>query len=1223
MAITCPQCGCLLPVDAPGGLCVRCLAMTFFGGDSSDDLLSAGYEVEEELLAPNGERVGNYQLIEPLGEGGFGIVYRAEQIWPIRRTVALKLIKPGMDSKAVLGRFEAERQALGMMEHPHIARVLDAGMTGDGRPFFAMELVDGEAITTVCQRRALGLRRRLELFGQLCGALEHAHAKGVIHRDIKPSNVLLGERDGCLSVTVIDFGIAKALGEELTGHTLYTNPRQILGTPEYMSPEQAVSGGLDVDTRTDVYSLGAVLYEMLTGVPPVGVKPGERGSMLSWVQAIEGQIPEAPSRRMREMTQDGQTTRALKRGSGDGLDWVVLKALAKDRERRYQTVRELGEDVKRYLADEPVQARPPSFRYEAGRFLRRHRVAAMAVFTVLLAILTAVGVSLFMAMKAERAEEEVRRAFSMADSAASVDRDSESYGMVTARLCRALRTDPENDEARLRLLTLMAEGPVGVLDGASLMHFDTVWKARFLPPDDGRIVTAASRSGTLALWRYGEGGAEREQSFVLPGALNAFDVSKDGRWALSATATSDGSVARVWSLEGAEPRTEVFRIVDGPAFVSEMVFSPDGGTLYSAATSGELRAWSAATGERKWEWKGEVALRAVAVSNDGRWVAAGHEDKQMSVHDAKTGALMWREAVQRFPVKGVAFSKDDRYALATRGDTYVTRTEVELKPGQERTKLRYEQHFLVNDFAQDPKGERVITGGRDAWVRLRHEDGDFINSIEVAGSVQALAFNHSGDLLAVGTREPHPGVGLLNGKTCEVLRHPLTLARGAIGMSFSHDGKRLLVVSQTSDVLCFDIRPRAMKPMDLEAGAGIASAGFLSDGRVLAWMKDGRVRCWAPDGSEVLPSLIAGGLMDWNCKAGVAISKTLSRRVMLVDLASGKPPSALDFPAVVHRARLSPRGNYVVLGSEDAAGWMGVFATKDGKAVATWKQGAGGLGDLVVSDDGHHVVCATADGGLRFFGIGASGKVTTRETGKLPEPVLTLAMSPGGDRVVSGGGDALMRVWNPATGMQVAGAATRPPRHWDTALNGGHEVRFSNDGSRFFSYRSRDLRLCCFYGADGRVCGPQMPHLHPVMSVAVSQDDRLLVAADASRAVALWHLGRQLQVSSAWKQSSRVVALDFTSHGDRVLAALEDGRVRVLPVPPLDGPPLPESFLKYAEGFGLWRLTAEGSAQMIGHAIYEKARQEVLALPDEPGNRQRAWIKWLASDPDERERWPE
>ncbi|MCB1064108.1 MAG: PQQ-binding-like beta-propeller repeat protein, partial [Verrucomicrobiae bacterium] len=1044
------------------------------------------------------------------------------------------------------------------------------------------------------------------------------------HRDIKPSNVLVAEREGGLTVTIIDFGIAKALGAELTTHTLYTNPRQMLGTPEYMSPEQALSGGLDVDTRTDVYSLGALFYELLTGAPPVTLTGGHQGSMIQWLRVIQEQEPPPPSRRLREATGAEKEKRVvLRRRGGDELDWMVLKALAKDRERRYQTVRELGEDVRRYLADKPVLARPPSLRHAVWCFLRRHRVPVMAGLITLAAIVTAAVVSVWMAVKADRAAVEVRRAFSMADSAESADRDSESYGMVVARLCRALRTDPENDEARLRLLTLMAEGPVGVLDMASLMHFDTVWKARFLPPDDGRILTAASWTGTLGLWRYADGVAHREQSFMLPGALNAFDVSGDGRWALSATATKDGSVARLWPLDGNLPRTKEFPIVEGPAFVSEMVFSPGGKTLYSASTSGELRAWSAATGERKWEWKGVVPLRAVAASGDGRWVAVGHEDRQISVHDAATGALMWREEMQRFPVSGVAFSKDGRYALATGGDTFVTRTEVELAPGQERTKVRYEQHFPVKAFAQDPTGERVVTGGRDGWVSLRTEDGGFIDSIKVPGAVQALAFDHSGELLAVGTREPHPGLSLLNGKTSAVLRHPLTLARGVTGMSFSGDGKRLLVVSQTSDVLCFDIRSRALDPMDLEAGLGIAKAGFLPDGRVVVWMKDGRVRRWEANGRELQPSLIGGRLLDWSGRHGVAVSLNGAGRMMVVDLVSGQSRLMPTFPTGVTHAKLSIGAKFLGVASDDEKGWMSVFEMKDGKPVATWEQGVGGLRDLVVADDGRRVVTATERGSLCFFDVTADGKVTKREAAKVPDSVLTLAMSPSGDRVVSGSEDSLLRVWDTATGEQAAGAVNRTPRHWDRALSGGHEVLFSNDGSRFFSYRSRDLRLRCFYGEDGGVCGPQMSHLQPVTSVAVSPDDRMLVAADASGAVALWHLGRQLQVSSVWHQSSPVVALDFTQQGDRVLVALEDGRVRVLPVPPLDGPPLPECFLRFAEGFGLWRLTAEGSAQMIGHTLYEQARQEVLALPDEPGNRQRAWIKWLARDPDERARWPE
>jgi len=324
-----------------------------------------------------GARIGPYLILERLGEGGFGVVYRARQEQPLRREVALKVIKWGMDTREVIARFEAERQALALMDHPNIARVLDAGATEQGRPYFVMELVRGESITAWCDRRGLDTRARLGLFLPVCEALQHAHQKGIIHRDIKPSNVLVAGSDGAPVPKVIDFGIAKAVEQRLTERTIFTRHHQLVGTPQYMSPEQAGSG--DIDTRSDIYSLGVLLYELLTGTTPF--EPQRlAGSALDEIERIiREEDPPKPSSRLTDRV-------ALSRSVRGDLDWIVVKALEKDRERRYDSASSLAQDVRRHLDDEPILAGPPSRAYRLGKFVRRHRVGVAAVTLVLLAL---------------------------------------------------------------------------------------------------------------------------------------------------------------------------------------------------------------------------------------------------------------------------------------------------------------------------------------------------------------------------------------------------------------------------------------------------------------------------------------------------------------------------------------------------------------------------------------------------------------------------------------------------------------------------------------------------------------------------------------------------------------------------------------------------------------------------------------------------------------------
>jgi serine/threonine protein kinase len=366
----------------------------FLNHSAGDGPQFAETMIHNSAIERPGTKIGPYKLLEQIGEGGFGTVYMAQQDAPIRRRVALKIIKPGMDTKQVIARFESERQALAVMDHPNIARVIDAGSTESGRPFFVMELVRGEPITKFCTQRHLAFRELLKLFQDVCYAVEHAHQKGIIHRDIKPSNVLVTICDDKPIVKVIDFGIAKATSGSLTDKTLFTEFRQLLGTPLYMSPEQAEQSGVDVDTRTDIYSLGVLLYELLTGRTPIDPK---RLSTAAWAEVQRMIVEEEPSRpsalvssslsdvahKSHSPTTNKLQLSALLRGE---LDWIVLKAIDKDRSRRYPTASQFAADIERYLNDEPVEATPPSRLYLFRKFARRNR-GLLAASTAVIATL--------------------------------------------------------------------------------------------------------------------------------------------------------------------------------------------------------------------------------------------------------------------------------------------------------------------------------------------------------------------------------------------------------------------------------------------------------------------------------------------------------------------------------------------------------------------------------------------------------------------------------------------------------------------------------------------------------------------------------------------------------------------------------------------------------------------------------------------------------------------
>ncbi len=483
---------------------------------STLDLPAAGGRAE------SGEKIGPYRILQLLGEGGFGSVYMAEQSEPIRRRVALKVIKAGMDTRQVIARFEQERQALAMMDHPAIAQVLDAGETDSGRPYFVMELVKGEPVTEYCDRQKLALPARLELFSEICSAVQHAHTKGIIHRDLKPSNLLVAFEDGQARVKVIDFGIAKATAGNLTEKTLYTEHRALVGTPEYMSPEQA-EGSLDIDTRTDVYALGVLLYELLTGTTPFDSRRLRAAAYDEIQRILREDEPPRPSTRLSQSVEtldaiaahrdtEPRKLSSLLRGE---LDWIVMKALEKDRRRRYETANGLALDVRRFLAGEPVSAAPPSAGYRLRKFVRRHRAAVSAVSLGAAALLAAVvGIS-WQAReagaqrdKAERVAEFMAEMLRGVEPGVARGRDTtmltEMMNAAAARIERGeLSRAPEAElELRGTIGTVFRE--LALYDEAAKMLAPAVPLARSVRPGDSEETADAAGSFAQLLHDRGE-----------------------------------------------------------------------------------------------------------------------------------------------------------------------------------------------------------------------------------------------------------------------------------------------------------------------------------------------------------------------------------------------------------------------------------------------------------------------------------------------------------------------------------------------------------------------------------------------------------------------------------------------------------------------------------------------------------------------------------------------
>lgn len=635
----------------------RRLEMLLKANDQEQSLLDRpiAENILTKTLSPEAidTTVGSYTLGKQLGEGTFGVVYVAEQTRPIRRAVALKIVKPGLDSTEILARFEAERQTLALMEHPNIALILDGGTTQGGRPYFVMELVRGVPITQYCDQQSLTIRERLELFRIVCGAVEHAHQKGVIHRDLKPSNILVTIRDGEAVPKIIDFGVAKVMAAHVLDVTISTHCAQLIGTPAYMSPEQAELSNVDVDTRSDVYSLGVLLHELLAGDTPHAWEELQKLRLDELRRVIQEVDPLPPSRAIDKLNADrrelvarcrGSDIRHLQRDCRGELDWIVLKALSRHRDARYQSAGALAADISKYLAGEAVEAGPPSTVYRLRKFARRNRRLLVTAVSVAMILIGATCVSVLYSIRAKIAEQDAARLRDAAEKNAAIAEAhadearqllyasdvrmaaEASFGDDLSRMRELLAYHvPNQSEADRRGFEWHYLWKRSVIDSDVVATFDYPLYCIALSPNGERLACCgASDDVTL----FDAATLERGRTIdTNQGEVNGLAFSHDSQWL--ATTGDDGCVA-LWDAQtGKEIRR--FRVHDKLAY--QVAFSPDDSELITCGNEPTIRIWDPKTGISLENLEHHTdKVECLSVSPQGI-LAAGSRDHSTSVWD--------------------------------------------------------------------------------------------------------------------------------------------------------------------------------------------------------------------------------------------------------------------------------------------------------------------------------------------------------------------------------------------------------------------------------------------------------------------------------------------------------------------------------------------------------------------------------------------------------------
>ena len=1095
----CPRCGNDLPANAPEGVCPQCLmkAGLEYGANVTQDTAP---------VEGPGTKIGNYELIELIGEGGMGLVYQAQQQEP-KRKVALKIVKLGMDTKQVVARFEAERQTLALLAHPNIAHVFDAGTTETGRPYFVMEYVEGKSITKYCDEHSLSIEQRLELFQQVCEGVHHAHQKGIIHRDLKPSNILVSIHGNRAVPKIIDFGIAKAVTPPLTENTSFTEHGQLLGTPEYMSPEQAEMATEDVDTRSDIYSLGVLLYELLAGATPFDTERMRKGGIDHIQQVICSEEPRTPSARLTSLGDKGEAiaekrrtqiitlTRRLHRE----LEWIPMKAMRKDRSRRYRSASELSDDIQNYLTGAPLLAGPESNVYRARKFVHKHAgfvaSAALVAVVIVLGLITSTAFS-FKAEKARGQEAvartEAEKAYAQAEQAreqevvartqAEQARDKEAALRVQVEQALLRAEEAEKAEKEQRKL---AEQKAEEYRRSLYAHKITLTDVAYRDGDMGRLhKLLESCPEDLRGWEWDRLNTISDQSLMTIQGWNPYGVdlaiSPDGN---RIAASGKGSTVKVWdTATGAELMS-----LEG-LFVTALnpSFSPDGKRIVSGSYDGTIMVWDGENAKQLMTLKGHEGLCSAYFSPDGKRIVSGGMDRTdgtLGIWDAETGVKLRTWCANEGGLESHAISPNGKTIASGGRDGTIklwdATTGIELKV------LRGHQGENAREivrFSSDDK--RIVSGSADGRVRVWDTaTGKALMTLSGHKAfVASVGFDPQGGRIVSGC-----GDGTVKVWDAQSGVEVMTLlghTNIVLGVAFTKDGKRIVSGSWDGTIKIWELGIDPTAPVTL----------------------DGTIEIWEPRVNPTAPHIWEGLHSE-----GMAFNPggdrivTGGKNITVWDADTGNQVKEFNWPGL--SPSFSPDGKRIIAADGND---IKVLDASSGKKLMTLSGHEAAIWSQSYSPDGTKIVSGGLDKTVRLWNAMTGTEIMTLrghgDRSIRPEfsPVSSVAFSPDGKLIVSGSYDCTVKIWDVETGAEVM--TLQHPRIVS-------DVAFSPNGKQIASAGDRALRV--WDATTGSELLSLQGHDGEVTKVVFSPDGKRLISAqDYVDSVKIWDAETGLEIST-------------------------------------------------------------------------------------------------------------